>query len=681
MIKPTSLSWLTVLMLSLWQIECLAQEPKHSQELVGYDYYRVKDSLSDKSAAESDAFYEKLIRTRTLTPCEVMSFTCDNGSLLLEKNDKVGALKKAQKAKEFGGTCTEPFASIKLNVLFGKIYEAEGQRDKALEHLLAARRISEKTEPSFINFDVNHTTAMLLYEERNHAGAIEFFEAAHDISRQRPQLFQPAYAKKALMESYNTLGLCYRRLNRYEAAIDNFFKSRSIAKEMNDEFWVGLTNGNVGTSYHKLGLRDSALYYLKIDAVLSRKHEEWESLINACFTLGSIYQGEGNHDVAKLYYDSVENLLESHPSRMYPLYYETLSNFSFARGEYKKALDYYRQFHRQSDSLVRIEASNNLARIQHDYEAEKMLSDMELMKKDFTIKTKEAEIQKSLLFGIIVIVVLLIAVLYMGLRRYREKKDQAKMLQKQVEDRTRELTESNAELDTFLYRASHDFRGPLSTLMGLHHLGKLTIKDPEALDLFSKVGDVVAVMDKMLNKVAAMSFISQKHQDTSAINLHDLAAEVINELSLPCNDHCILNLIGKDVNITTNRDLLRITFENLLENAVRSKDKDSQMQITLTSAITLPGVVHVVVSDTGKGIEEKYQEKIFSPFFRADDDQKGNGLGLYLVKKSLQKLKGDINVSSRPGKGSTFTLILPLAQAPPDLVIKRSKKKQETLIS
>jgi signal transduction histidine kinase len=662
-------------LLSLLQIVCNGQ---YSADKLNYDYQKNLDSLKNKSASACDSFFTTYRNSSNLSPCLLTTVSHDHAALIMEKGESIGALRIAEETALMSSQCSDTLQHVKIHLLLGKIYSMLGKRDKALENFLLARRRAEGIAPPVLIFEILDLAALLQYHSRNYIESINLHQEAHALYRKYKEEFNTKELQTSVMKSYNTLGMCYRKSEKYDEAISNFVISRAMAREIGDEFWIGNTNGNIGFVHANLGLYDSARYYILLDAALSKKYDQRESLVHDYFNLADIYEKEGKIKEAMFYYDSAERILIRYAIKDYPLYFKKLSDLKYARGEYKRAIHYYSLFHQQTDSLQKLETSNTLLRIQKNYEAEKTLADMELIRKDNTIKSKELGNQKILLFGSISMGVLLLITLYQSFKRYRQKKELAKLLQHQVEERTKELTETNAELDMFLYRASHDFRAPLSRLMGLQQIAKLSVKDPEAIHLLSKVEEVATVMDKMLGKIVGISQINQKELKIVNVNLRDLCTNIITPFQLLDNQTKIHNLIDEHLTVQTNPEFLRITIENLVENAIKSGMHGTELTVTLKAATLSNDLVSITISDNGKGIDEKYQDKIFLPFFRADDEhQHGNGLGLYLVKKSIQKLGGDIKLYSKPGEGSSFTLIFPKSvEGDPWSSASSQKKKQ-----
>jgi signal transduction histidine kinase len=96
-----------------------------------------------------------------------------------------------------------------------------------------------------------------------------------------------------------------------------------------------------------------------------------------------------------------------------------------------------------------------------------------------------------------------------------------------------------------------------------------------------------------------------------------------------------------------------------MSNAIRYHDQSKERQFIRLSCETKDKVFYLRVEDNGQGIAREYHTRIFDMFFRANEQSKGSGLGLYIVKEALMKLSGTIQLESDPGIGSTFIVKLP----------------------
>ena len=107
--------------------------------------------------------------------------------------------------------------------------------------------------------------------------------------------------------------------------------------------------------------------------------------------------------------------------------------------------------------------------------------------------------------------------------------------------------------------------------------------------------------------------------------------------------------------------LLELVWTNLLSNAVKFTSQGGSITLRQTRA---NGKIYVSVTDTGCGMDEKTGQHIFDKFYQGDSShkQEGNGLGLAMVRRVMDLVKGDISVESRRGQGTVFTVRIRLSQ-------------------
>lgn len=227
-----------------------------------------------------------------------------------------------------------------------------------------------------------------------------------------------------------------------------------------------------------------------------------------------------------------------------------------------------------------------------------------------------------------------------------------------VVKRTQLLEESNRELDTFLYRASHDLRSPLRSILGLVNI-KDHIPTPE---LLSRVTHTVDDMDAMLKKLISVSEIkreSEKLQDINIASVIDNVRQrfdpVIARLHVQVHVDC-----PKDLTFRSNAVLLDCIVSNLMENAINfSHVKSPQHARVEITARREKGRLNLTVYDNGIGIEEEIRPRLFNMFFAGNEKTKGNGLGLYMVSKCVAVLFGTITFESEPNRFTKFNITLP----------------------
>ena len=237
----------------------------------------------------------------------------------------------------------------------------------------------------------------------------------------------------------------------------------------------------------------------------------------------------------------------------------------------------------------------------------------------------------------------------------------------------RELSESfnqmTAELagiemlrSDFINNFSHEFKTPIASVMGFAKLMKkkdLSENDREEyLDIIiSECRRLSSLSSNVLNlsKVESISVLT----DTSRFNVSEQIREAILQLEQKWEEKKIrfdLNL--EDCRISGNPDLLKQVWVNLIDNAVKFSPEGGRIRIR---AYHTDSLFYFMISDAGPGMDLRTQEKIFDRFYQADlsHSSEGNGLGLPLVRRIAALHRGAVNVSSSPGKGSEFTVVLP----------------------
>ena len=232
-------------------------------------------------------------------------------------------------------------------------------------------------------------------------------------------------------------------------------------------------------------------------------------------------------------------------------------------------------------------------------------------------------------------------------------------LEDKVQERTRKLEQAYLELDTFFYRSSHDFRRPLTTFMGLAEVAKITVKDKNALDLFDKVKETAANLDRMLIKLQSISDIGSEQYIVKPIIFEEVFknAFYLYKDALSAMDARVLIKAEPVENFYSFPAFINIIVANLLENAIQFHQRNDP-SIGLEAASN-DGGIEITVWDNGMGVKDEIKDHVFEMFFRGSEYSKGNGLGLYIVKKAVEKLQGRISFSSTFNEGTTVKIWLP----------------------
>lgn len=227
----------------------------------------------------------------------------------------------------------------------------------------------------------------------------------------------------------------------------------------------------------------------------------------------------------------------------------------------------------------------------------------------------------------------------------------------QVKERTKELEKANEDLQTFLYRSSHDIQGPIASLKGVFHMIET---DRENFDTYLKMMTrSVDQLDLRVRGINSVFEIKSKKLIKENIDIRALFDSISNsqaELTQCNNYHCEYNL-GKNQIIKCDRELLKIIFKELIKNSMMYKE-DKELLIKLTIKNKGIRYLELILEDNGQGVSSVVENDIFAMFKRGNEHSQGSGLGLYAVKMAIGKLKGSIKLLKRDS-GTAFQIVLP----------------------
>ncbi len=225
-----------------------------------------------------------------------------------------------------------------------------------------------------------------------------------------------------------------------------------------------------------------------------------------------------------------------------------------------------------------------------------------------------------------------------------------------------ELTKANTELDKLVYRASHDLKAPLMSVLGLINITELEFKDKISnTKNFELMRTSIKRLDGFIKDMIDLSRNSRLAVTPSEINFNKTIDDIIKSLHYYQNANFIK--INKVIKLTkgfyTDVKRLEIVINNLLSNAIKyhtSEHVNPYVNIIIKEFET--GII-INIEDNGKGIAQEHLNKIFDMFYRADNSSEGSGIGLYIVRETVQKMGGQIKVSSLQGVGTKFEIRLP----------------------
>ncbi len=234
-----------------------------------------------------------------------------------------------------------------------------------------------------------------------------------------------------------------------------------------------------------------------------------------------------------------------------------------------------------------------------------------------------------------------------------------KEAEEKLKETNRKLRKANIELDNFVYKVSHDLRAPIASVLGLVNLAKKEKKVDMLKEYFEMIGKSADQQDIFIKDILDISRNARLIVDKSKIEWDKLIEDTFENLKYSVKDREVqktVNIKGRNAFYSDQRRI-KVIFNNLISNAIRyANGKDPKVEINIQIDRKK---ADITVKDNGIGIEKEHLGKVFNMFYRAAETNVGSGLGLYIVKESVDRLNGVIDLSSEVGMGTQFKISLP----------------------
>jgi len=243
----------------------------------------------------------------------------------------------------------------------------------------------------------------------------------------------------------------------------------------------------------------------------------------------------------------------------------------------------------------------------------------------------------------------------------KKAEEENKRLQQTLQEKNEDLVKINAELDRFVYSASHDLRAPISSLLGLIEVARLEKDMGNVLQLLELQKKSLVRMDRFIQDIVDHSRNTRLQIIPEPVDFEQLVANALEQLQFMEKFGRIKKVITieQDSVFYTSSTRIDIILNNLFSNAIKYADlhkSDPQLEVSVKFA---DHNALITIADNGEGIAADALPKIFDMFYRASGSGSGSGLGLYIVKEAIQKLQGSIAVKSDVARGTVFTVTIP----------------------
>lgn len=220
---------------------------------------------------------------------------------------------------------------------------------------------------------------------------------------------------------------------------------------------------------------------------------------------------------------------------------------------------------------------------------------------------------------------------------------------------------TSKELNRFIYKTSHDLKGPIASIIGLTNVAKYDVNEPASLRYFDMIHTSAATLDDMLTNLLHVVRIKDEQVIPASISIRLLVGQLIAKFKM--TDESGEIKFSSDLNckehFCSDIRLLTPILNNLIDNGVKFRRRDYIDPAIHIKIYDYQNGIRIEIEDNGIGIRNDYMKQLFYMFSRGNADVKGAGLGLYLVKNAVEKLRGTIETESQEGIKTKFSIYIP----------------------
>ena len=455
--------------------------------------------------------------------------------------------------------------------------------------------------------------------------------------------------------NYANLGSILESREMLDSARYYYGKSLEFNEKVKSDLGVSLCHAHFGRLAEKEGDYDTAIEeYRQAYDIMEGNSDVWHWLESAV-SLVRAYINAGNLERASFYLAKAGKEAGRISSMEYLAEVNRLEYLiSKKKGNAVKALEYYVRSREYADSVASEKNLNHIQNVRVRYERERKQNEIELLNRSWEAerKNRNALLTMSLIALFLTIATIIVLIFLIALRNRNQRiiKDMERMK------------------STFFTNITHEFRTPLSVVQAAAGDVLNRSSDPEVrrdaldilrhgkglLNLINQILDIAKLTEKSAVKavpewkygdiVGFISMICESHRpfaQTAGVRL--VFSSPVEELEMDFIPDYVQKIVG-----------------NLLSNAVKFSPSGADVLLFVKQE---EADVHIIVCDKGVGMTAEQKDKIFIPFYQAPTDSQriGSGIGLSLVKLSVEAMNGRVDVHSAPGEGTVFIVRIPLA--------------------
>ncbi len=576
----------------------------------------------------------------------------------LAKSDKASALQHFEASLEFRTTIHDSVGMANNLINIGSINYMLGNYSKANDAFYHALNLAGPMHNDGLKAIALNNLCNIHNKLKNYSLSLDYLQKALEIHRKSGNRQKQA-------QVMSNFGNTYYEKGDYKQARKSFEEALSIQKEFKDNEDALLhIYINLGMVFKSEGDTVSAVNILKKSLILARKSglKDHESVI--LNNLGSFSLEKDNTESLELLLESLKASTNSGNRRMILSNYDNLQQYYNNKKDYKTAYSFAEKYQALNDSLYNEEIAETIIELQTKYETAEKEKELVLMSKEKLARELElsrANMQKYGMVGISLLLLLLLGALY---SRFLIKRRN----QLQLTAVNEKLNELNKTKDKLFSIVSHDLKNSMSGFSSIVNTINRKYDDFTTEEIKYYICEITTSAYAMKGLLRNLLDWSRSQQNLikicpSEINVPLLVNECVAQVRQEIRQKGIelKQEIDENLILYSDQNVVNAVIRNVLVNAVKYSYEGGIIEI---EAARNNGRVEVLIRDHGLGMDEEELSHIMKPntYVKSKPGaagEKGAGLGLMLTKELLEKVSGEVNVSSEKGKGSSFRILFP----------------------
>ncbi len=516
---------------------------------------------------------------------------------------------------------------------------------------------------------------------------------ALQIAQEAHQLYHDMADERGMADAMYSMAGIYYKTDNFNLGLIYLLECQTIYAKYQDYYNLSRVQKSMGTIYEYFGDQVNAVVSYESCIESGKKADDLNLISNAYSPLSGIYLDQGKTDMAReLIEQAIVMKKEGNDIRglAFALYgrakvFVKLEKYELAAADFQEALKIHEEqgerlgkamvlrklsdlYLKSRDLKLAREYAEKALTISSDYkialikfhtyhllyeitkiegDTEKALQYLEqyIAEKEAVINAKNSKVIES----------------YKAITKIESLEKEAKLQKEKAEI----ISQKNQELDAFFYRVSHDLKGPITSLMGMDFVAREEIKDKTSIKFLDVINSQVRRINVILDELIKLTQLSNENESKVLIDWNTLIDGCINAFQYLDNFSHVKfeKRLASDITFHAKWALVNTIMQNLIENSIKYADISKAEATTCISVEQDSSSVKITVKDNGIGMSEETANKIFDMFYQANSSAEGNGLGLYIMKRALEALQGDLEVNSEPGSGTSFLITIPKKQS------------------